>query len=312
MNGGRGTGAGTSGDELALTREGQSIVVTASGGALRSYRVGGRDVVVPFAPGAPTPGMHGAVLAPWPNRLDGGRYVFDGVEHRVPVNEPGRDNANHGFTHELRWRLASDGVSVTASVLLDGLPGYPFTIRLEVRYALGPDGLTITATATNRGGTDAPFGIGFHPWLSPGAERVDDCLLSVDAAAWVETDDRLLPAGVRPVPPELDYSTRPRPVGAARLDDGFAEAVRGQDGRSWVRLASPDGLTAAAWSRAPLDFWQICTGDFPDLGPLERAGVAAEPMSCPANALASGDHLMRLHPGRSRTVSWGLCLNEVR
>ena len=298
-------------NELILTRGHQQAVVAGQGGALRAYRVAGRDVIVPLGPGLPTSGLHGAVLAPWPNRLDGGRYVFDGVQHQVPVNEPARDNANHGFVHDMDWHLTRAGEdTATATVLLETPPGYPFTIELAVRYALADDGLTATTTVTNRGGTHAPFGIGFHPWLSPGDASVDDCTLSIDASGWIETDERLLPVSNRPVPAELDF-TRPRPVGTVVMDDGFTGATRDEDGRSWVRLASPDGYTAAIWSRAPLDFWQVTTGDFPDLGPLQRAGVAAEPMSCPANALASGDHLIRLRPGQELALSWGLCLNRI-
>lgn len=304
-----GSPAPGAGGETALVLGAQRAVVTSLGGALRAYRVGGRDVVVPLEPGAPAPGMHGAVLAPWPNRLGGGRYVFDGVQHRVPVNERARGNANHGFANELHWTVTrAHGNALTATVALGDRPGYPFAVELAVRYALAGDGLTVTATATNRGGADAPFGIGFHPWLSPGGARVDDCTLAVDASGWVETDGRMLPVGVRPIPGRLDFGAARR-IGGAVLDDGFAGAARDADGRSWVRLASPDGRTAAAWSRAPLDFWQVCTGDFPELGPLQRAGVAAEPMSCPANAFASGDHLVRLRPGRRWTVSWGLCLD---
>lgn len=301
-----GSGSGT-GPELSITRGAQRIAVVSRGAALRSYRVRERDVIVPFDAGAATPGMHGAVLAPWPNRLDGGRYLFDEVKHQVPVNEPGRNNANHGFTPDLCWSLDRDDDSITATVLLEGLPGYPFTIRLVVCYALGDDGLAVTGVATNLGATDAPFGIGFHPWLSPGDFRVDDCVLSIGASRWIKTDDRLLPVGSRPIPGELDFAAS-RLVGTAVLDDGFTGLIRDGTGRSWVTLTSPDGVTAAIWSRSPLEFWQACTGDFPELGPLARAGVAAEPMSCPANALASGDHLARIQPGQSLTVSWGLCL----
>lgn len=294
-------------EEITVTRGGQRATVTSLGGALRSYEVDGREVIVGFEAGEPTPGMHGAVLAPWPNRLDGGRYVFGGTAFEVPVNEPERNTANHGFAHDLRWSLTSTDVMVKATVELHDLPGYPFPIGLTARYALTEAGLTVTVGVINEGPVLAPFGIGFHPWLSPGDARVDECTLSVDASGWLETDDRLLPVGVRPLPDELNFRT-PRRLGTTVLDDCFTKALRDDTGRSWVRLSSPDGKTAAIWSRAPLDYWQLCTGDFPDLGPLARAGVAAEPMSCPANALASGDHLVRLHPERTWMVAWGLCL----
>jgi aldose 1-epimerase len=37
-----------------------------------------------------------------------------------------------------------------------------------------------------------------------------------------------------------------------------------------------------------------------------RAGVAVEPMSCPADAFNSGDGLMVLEPGDGWVASWGI------
>jgi len=64
---------------------------------------------------------------------------------------------------------------------LPASPGYPFSLRVTVDYALGDDGLTITTTALNTGATALPYGVGFHPWISPGARSLDDCTLQVDA-----------------------------------------------------------------------------------------------------------------------------------
>lgn len=294
--------------EAVITCGDQKAVVSSRGGALLSYSVQGRDVVVPLRPDNPAGGMYGAVLAPWPNRLDSGRYVFDGIEHEVPINEVARNNAIHGFVHDMAWTLKCSGEkAVTASVLLEELPGYPFRMSLSVHYELDDAGLTVTATAMNLGESEAPFGIGFHPWLASGGAQLDECVLEIHASSWIMPNERLLPVGVRDIPDALDFSA-PRVIAGAVLDDGFAGAIRDADGKTWIRLASPDGYTSAVWSLAPLDFWQVCSGDFPELGHFQRAGLAAEPMSCPANSFASGDHLTCLAPEQALTVSWGLCL----
>ena len=66
---------------------------------------GAQNVVV--QPGAATrpdgadelpPGGAGQLLAPWPNRIDGGRYVFDGTGFQLALTEPEHANAIHGLT----------------------------------------------------------------------------------------------------------------------------------------------------------------------------------------------------------------------
>jgi aldose 1-epimerase len=41
-------------------------------------------------------------------------------------------------------------------------------------------------------------------------------------------------------------------------------------------------------------------------GPYRRAGVAVEPMSCPPNAFATGEDVVRLEPGDRIAHHWGI------
>lgn len=293
------------GEQFRLHLGNQEAYVTEVGAHLRAYTVDGRDIIVPFGADEEPPASHGAVLAPWPNRLADGRYTFEGRTYQLPITEPDRHNALHGLVQTTRFTaLEHTDERVVLTLDLEPDDGYPFPLRLQVAYDLDAGGLQVTVTATNTGNTDAPYGIGFHPWLSPGAGTVDECFLSVDAAKWIRPDDRLLPVGVEAIPPALDF--RPgRTVATTSLDDAYAEAVF-RSGRSWVRLVSPDGWASSIWMEAPLGTWQVCTGDFPELGRYERSGVAAEPMSCAANAFNTGRDLVVLAPGGSHQVRWGL------
>lgn len=145
--------------------------------------------------------------------------------------------------------------------------------------------------------------MGFHPWLSPGAGSLDACLLSIDAQSWVTTDVRLLPLGTGSIPPALDFRA-PRQLGSTVLDDAFVDATF-VAGRSWVRLTGADGRTAAAWMDRSLACWQVCTGDLAG-SPTHRTGLAAEPMTCLADAFRTDERLVRLAPGEVHTAHWGL------
>ncbi|HLS26707.1 MAG TPA: aldose epimerase, partial [Beutenbergiaceae bacterium] len=61
------------------------------------------------------------------------------------------------------------------------------------------------------------------------------------------------------------------------------------------------------WMDTTLGYWQLCTGD--ELaGGARRTGLAAEPMSCVADAFNTGDDLVHLEPGGDHYVRWGLTL----
>ncbi len=286
----------------------QSAVVTEVGAALRSYSVATRDVVVSFDEEEISPAFHGAVLLPWPNRLRDGRYDFDGVAYQLPLTEPGRRVALHGLVCWERWLLAESLPNkVTLRIDTVPTPGYPFPLSAAITYELTPGGLIVTLTTLNAGPVDAPYGAGFHPWLSPGPGALDDCLLSIDAPTWVATDDRLLPAGYEPVPPSLDFR-QGRALGSATLDDAFVGATFA-DGRSWIRLTGSDGHTAATWTDQSMSCWQVCTGDEIGNPAYVRSGLAAEPMTCIADAFRTREGLIRLAPGEAHTARWGLELS---
>ena len=298
-----------SGRQFEITNGAQRATVVEVGGGVREYDVDGRPVLDPYPRDAMVDGAHGAPLVPWPNRLDGGRYRFDGVEHQVPINEPPTNTAIHGL---LRWRawqpLEHAADRVVMGVRLHPMSGYPFTLDVRVEYRLGDTGLVVTTTATNAGRDACPYGHGQHPYLSPGSGLVDACVLELDAATRVVVDaERMLPVGREAV-----AGTRYDFCGGARIDDAVIDAAytdlaRDADGRTWALLTGPDGATVAFWVDSNYPFVQLFTGD--TLAPgRQRRGLACEPTTCPPNAFATGEHLIRLPPGGSHAASWGVGL----
>ena len=297
------------GRQVVLTAGSDRAIVTEVGANLREFTVSGRDVVVGYGEQEMPPASNGAVLIPWPNRLADGRYTWEGVEYELPLSEPQRGTALHGLVCWERWEIEQhDDASATLSLDTVPVPGYPFPLHVDVDYALdGAGGLDITVTTTVTGSEAAPYGIGFHPWLSPGPGSLDDAELGLDVQAWVPTDDRLLPTGVTPLPEGFDFRSARR-LGDTDLDDAFLEPVREDDGLAWLRLRGTDGRTAAVWMDGSLTCWQMCTGDHVSHPAARRTGLAAEPMTCIADAFNSGDQLIRLEPGEPHTVRWGLKL----
>jgi aldose 1-epimerase len=285
------------------------LTVVEVGGGLRVLRRGDWHVLDGYAVDRMCNGGRGQALLPWPNRIEGGRYAFDGQSHQLALTEPLRGNAIHGLTRWSHWRLVDRGAArVVLEHTLDPQPGYPFSLALRLHYELTPEGLTVRTSVTNTGVVRCPFGVGFHPYFTCGPEgaRVDASLLRVPATDYLLTDARGTPTGRASVEGTPFDFCRPRPIGQLVVDHAFANLARDPDGRARVELASADQRRRITlWLDESYRYVQIFTGD--TLPQAERRlGVAIEPMTCPANAFATGEALRVLEPGESWHCEWGI------
>ena len=288
------------GAQFELHRGRQRLVVHEIGAGLRSWTVGGQELLARFAPGEYDEAFCGRLLVPWPNRVRDGRYTFDGIEHQLELTEPERGNALHGLVLQSRWHgVRTSARRVSLSYELHPRPGYPFALALSVSYELASGGIVMTLHATNVGTARAPFGAGMHPYLTPGTSRVDDMVLEVPAGTHVPVAERLLPSGSATAVDgtELDYR-RPRRLGALRVDACFGDLGRSPAGVARVRVATNAGAgQLTVWMDERFRFVQVFTAD---------AAIAVEPMTCAPDAFNSGDGLVVLEPGASFTGRCGL------
>ena len=182
-----------SGDQYAIAHGDSQAFITQVGATLRSYTVGGHDVVDGFDVDERATDGRGQVLAPWPNRLTDGHYQYGGRACQAPLNEVSRHDAIHGLVRWLDWTLVErDRATVTLACALRPQPGYEWHLDLQVTYALDDAGLTVTFQAVNAGREPAPFGVGFHPYLTLGTAAIDGLDLTVPAAGFLDPNG---PAG---------------------------------------------------------------------------------------------------------------------
>jgi aldose 1-epimerase len=277
--------------------------VTEVGAALRVLEHRGRPLVRPWSDEELMPVYSGAVLAPWPNRLADGRYRFGGREHQLPLGEPGRRTALHGLVAWERWHRVDGGEgSVSLEHALVPRPGYPFPLTLRIDYEALDDGLQATLTARNDGTEPAPYGCAWHPYLVAPRGLVDEWTLWLPAEECLQVDpDRLLPRGRVGVAGTGADLRDPRRLGAQLLDRSFTGLVT--DAAGWVRVEvrDADGRGAALWCDEAHPWVHVFTGDEP---PVDRSGLAVEPMTCPPDAFRSGDDLVVLDPGAEHRARW--------
>ena len=295
------------GEQYRLRAGDYEAAVTGLGAGLRQLTHGGRALITSYQPDELPPAGSGQLLAPWPNRVDGGRYEFGGRSFQLDLSEPAHGNAIHGLTRWASWTPAGQSDSaVTLRHVLLGSPGYPFCLELTASYELDPQtGLQLTVTAGNAGSRPAPYGTGSHPYLTAGPPLIDECELQLPASRWLPANERGIPSGelseVTGTP--LDFR-QPRRIGQASADDALTALARDEAGRAWARLAGPE-LTVGLWAGPGYDWLQVFTGDA--LGSQRRRrALAIEPMTCPANAFVTGTGLLTLEPGETVAHSWGI------
>jgi aldose 1-epimerase len=295
------------GEQYELTAGDYRAVVTGLGAGLRELSYAGEPVVYGYPPDELPPGAAGQLLAPWPNRVDHGRYEFGGASYQLDLSEPGNGNAIHGLTRWAGWepvRQEADRVLLTHPP--HGYTGYPFSVEAGAEYRLtAAGGLQVTVSATNRGTRPAPYGTGQHPYFSAGPAPLEEWELELPASRWLPADERGIPSG-----PEQDIKgttcdfREPHAIGATVLDHALTGLSRASDGRVWAHVRSA-GRQVSLWAGAGYGWLQVFTSDTLH-GERHRKAIAIEPMTCPPNAFVSGDDLIVLAPGESVSHTWGV------
>jgi aldose 1-epimerase len=293
-----------SGEHFTITSGAARAAVNEVGAGLRSFSVAGVDYTEPQPEGVRPPRGSGSLLAPWPNRVAGGRWTWRGTTQQLALTEPDAGNAIHGLLRYAFWRPVSrEESTITLEAVAPPQNGWPQPVRVAVTYAVAEHGLTVTTTATNLGSDDVPFGLGFHPYLRVGDTPTDDCTLTLGARAALPLTDQLPGGPLAPLADDDPLRTGARLKGVD-LDSAFGECVPA-DGDDLVRhrLVAPDGRGVELWAEPVFRWVQVFTP--PDM-PGHGRGVAVEPMTCPPDALNSGTDLAVLAPGGEWTARWGI------
>ncbi|WP_029137767.1 aldose 1-epimerase family protein [Nakamurella lactea] len=315
-NGADGTGADgsveaarpASGEQFVLSSGGARAVIGQVAAVLREFSVDGVHYTETWADDALPPMGAGIVLAPWPNRVEDGKWTApDGSAQQLDITEPGRYCAIHGLLRNTPYAAVERSASsVTLAAPVYPQHGYPFNLDTAVRYELTGAGLRVTHTVTNRGAETAPFGIGAHPYLRVGDTPIADLTLTVSARTQAPIDDRWIPQGLAPVGEHGPDLRAGKLLGEVRADIALTD-LELVDGRFEHRLAAPDGRGVTVWTDPDFSWVQLYTPqDFPADPANPRPAVAIEPMTCGANAFNTGRDVLTVRPGESWSASWGI------
>lgn len=296
--------------ELSGTINGhrQHAVVNEVGASLRRLVVDGVELVQDYPQEIAAPEGAGVVLVPWPNRVAGGAWRYDGAEERLAITEPARGNAIHGLLrHSIYRQVGRTESSVVLAADISPAPGYPFELATSVHYDLVADGLQVTHRLENVGDRTAPVAVGAHPYLRVGDTPAAELTLVVNAGRHMEVDGSMIPTGEQDLVTGTRFDYRQGQVlNEIALDDTWTDLQRKPDGSTRHYLQAPNGNCVELHMDSNYGFIQVFTAHaFPGPGGPVRA-VALEPMTAPANAFNNGLGLRWLVPGEAWETSWGI------
>ncbi len=199
-------------------------------------------------PGHPA-GNGTPILFPFPNRIRGGRFTFEGRSFQLPAtNGP---NAIHGFAMAAAWdvlehRAAADRAFIVGRYQIsrhspESVSLWPADALLQVVYSLSGRRLSMNITVSNPSGTNLPYGFGIHPYFrlpfSPGGDLAQTRVILPASKYWVLKD--FLPTGeILPVDARLDFREG-KPQKGLKLDDVLT-GLKYEEKRGAARLVDSE------------------------------------------------------------------------
>ncbi len=222
----------------------------------------------------PTKNVRGGipVLFPSPGKLANDTWARAGQAGKMQ---------QHGFARNLPWNVVSTS-ETAAHVLLElasnaeTLAAYPWPFHATLGFELSGATLRITARIRNEGTSVMPFALGYHPYFAV-HDKARARIPTRASSVYDNVEKRVVPfTGFDFTSAELDLHLLDHgaPSCTLLLADGTRLDVR----------CSPEFQRWIVWTVAGKDY------------------ICLEPWTAFANALNSGEDLLEVEPGQSRTL----------
>lgn len=249
----------------------------------------------------------GSFLFPFPNRLKGGKYSFDGKNYEFENNDSdGKPNALHGILNDCKFNMVRfedfyTKAEIDFSYTSSGIDSqYPFLYQVIIRYTLDVNnGLSIQTFVTNKGNVSMPVGLGWHPYFKTSG-KIDEMMIHFPNSEHIELDNFGIPT-MKITPSKLFKLTDS--VNDTLLDDSF-RVVENNPISEIFLFDSDNNVKVSIWQengKNKFNFFQTYI-------PPHRKTIAIEPMTCAPDSFNNGLGLIKLSANEKFDCSWGIKL----
>lgn len=244
-----------------------------------------------------------AKLLPFPNRINQGRFEFQGANFQLPINEQNTGHALHGFISDKKFLLASKKVTKTSGecslyyTYAGDLNGYPFPFFVLVTFKLSEKGLKCETRVENLSNFDIPIGDGWHPYFSTGS-NADELFIKIPATKYLERYENFIPTGnLLNTDKYKDY----KQIGDTRFNDCFYIEKNNSKAET-VIFDQTKKLKIKIWQETgdkKYNFIQYYI-------PSDRQSIAVEPMTSAPDAFNNKMGLIVLEPKQNIINTFGV------
>jgi galactose mutarotase-like enzyme len=264
--------------ELVTLRDGASVVQIAPerGAIATRFDVGDRQVLFMDTETLrdPTKNVRGGVPVLFPTP---GKLANDAWEH---AGKRGTQK-QHGFARNVAWRVGERGAgSATLSIEANDetRANFPWDFTFDMAFAVSGPTLRLEQRIANRSASAMPCGVGFHPYFQlRDADKAKASITTLARRAFDNVTKQVIPI-------EAPIDLTQKEVDLHLLDHGSTESELVGPGGTVQLRGSAEYTHWVVWTLAGRDF------------------VCLEPWTCPGNALNTGERLMVIAPGETRTL----------
>lgn len=236
-------------------------------------------------------------LIPFPNRIADATYTFENNTYTLEKNEAEKGNAIHGLLSKKKFALKDSEmgedrlkVSFETNLAKNEFPGYPFDLHVEITFTLTLYGLDISVKTQNQSSVNAPYGVGWHPYIMTG-KPIDEGMITIPAENELETKSEkpLIPTGKTH---HNIFGTEARRVSNIAFDQCFTDFQKNE-------ILFED---ITVWFDPTMKYCQVYT-------PPSRESIAIEPMSSAPDAFNNQMGILVLHPHQEVEHRFGIRLS---
>ena len=225
-------------------------------------------------------------LFPFPGRIAGGKYEYDGKVYQLSVNETSKGNAIHGFLAEASFELIEQELKNDSAILnfqysyLGHEKGFPFPADINIIYEVSNSSLNITMRIKNIGDHSFPFGLGWHPYFL--AKNLAESELKFQSDLQLTNNENQIPTGTKLI-------TFKSTIGNQILDDTYLL------NDSKIHFSTEEYQMSMNTFSTQENFLQLYI-------PPDRKSIAIEPMTCAPDVFNYRKGLLKL--GSKLTYDW--------
>ena len=267
-----------------------AIINLEQGGRLQELTLLGKSIMKEIPNFNYNASYASAVLFPFANRIENGKYTFNNTKFQLDCNEKGL-NALHGLVYNKKFEIvhtikSSSYASVTIAYQeLEESLGFPFKYNIQLKYTLTNDEISLSVTVKNTDVNPFPFTLGWHPYfLSHDLQNSSLCFKSDKKIVF---DENLITNKIEAYKANAVFNVENNP-----LDDCFIL------NSNTIGFKTPNYQLEISTNQIE-NYVQLYT---PENLPL----IAIEPMTGVSNSFNNSIGLRVLLPNRSYSLKWNV------